>query len=100
MKGAAKEAVGDAFDDEATEEKGERENEAGRDRQRRNDAVYYVCRDVVSGSSERPPDGARGVSIDLRATLQVAYSPAWRPSQARTSKHWTDTSSSERIATT
>ena len=39
FKGAAKEAVGDAIDDKEMEEKGERENEAGRERQRRNDAV-------------------------------------------------------------
>jgi uncharacterized protein YjbJ (UPF0337 family) len=39
VKGAAKEAVGDALDDEEMERKGERENEAGRDRQKTNDAV-------------------------------------------------------------
>ncbi|HJU43806.1 MAG TPA: CsbD family protein [Vicinamibacterales bacterium] len=39
VKGAIKEEVGDALDDEAMEEKGARENEAGRDRQRRNDGV-------------------------------------------------------------
>jgi uncharacterized protein YjbJ (UPF0337 family) len=39
FKGAVKKGVGDAFDDENTEEKGERENQAGRDRRRRNDAV-------------------------------------------------------------
>ena len=39
VKGAIKEAVGDAIDDEEMEDKGERENEAGKDRQRRNDAV-------------------------------------------------------------
>lgn len=39
FKGAVKEAVGDAVDDKEMEEKGERENEAGRERQRRNDAV-------------------------------------------------------------
>lgn len=39
VKGAIKEAVGDAIDDEAMEEKGERENAAGKDRQRKNDAV-------------------------------------------------------------
>ena len=38
-KGAVKREVGDALDDEQMEEKGARENEAGRDRQRRNDAV-------------------------------------------------------------
>jgi len=39
IKGAIKEEVGDALDDENMEEKGARENEAGKDRQRRNDAV-------------------------------------------------------------
>ena len=39
FKGAVKREVGDAIDDERMEEKGERENEAGKDRQRRNDAV-------------------------------------------------------------
>jgi len=39
IKGAVKREVGDAFDDEQMEDKGARENEAGRDRQRRNDAV-------------------------------------------------------------
>ena len=39
IKGAIKEEVGDMLDDEAMEEKGARENEAGKDRQRRNDAV-------------------------------------------------------------
>lgn len=39
FKGAVKEEVGDALDDEQMEDKGARENEAGKDRQRRNDAV-------------------------------------------------------------
>ena len=39
IKGAIKEEVGDALDDENMEEKGARENEAGKDRQRRNEAV-------------------------------------------------------------
>ena len=39
VKGAIKEEVGDALDDELMEEKGAAENEAGKDRQRRNDAV-------------------------------------------------------------
>ena len=39
VKGAIKEEVGDMLDDEAMEEKGARENEAGKDRQRKNDAV-------------------------------------------------------------
>jgi uncharacterized protein YjbJ (UPF0337 family) len=39
IKGAVKEEVGDALDDEDMEEKGARENAAGKDRQRRNDAV-------------------------------------------------------------
>ena len=39
VKGAIKEAVGDAIDDEEMEDKGARENEAGKDRQKRNDAV-------------------------------------------------------------
>jgi uncharacterized protein YjbJ (UPF0337 family) len=39
VKGAIKEEVGDMIDDEAMEDKGARENEAGEDRQRRNDGV-------------------------------------------------------------
>ena len=39
FKGAVKREVGDAIDDEQMEEKGARENEAGKARQRRNDAV-------------------------------------------------------------
>jgi uncharacterized protein YjbJ (UPF0337 family) len=39
IKGATKDAVGDLTDNEDLEEKGERENAAGRDRQRRNDGV-------------------------------------------------------------
>ena len=39
VKGAIKEAVGDAIDDEEMEEKGERENAAGKIRQKKNDAV-------------------------------------------------------------
>lgn len=39
VKGAIKEELGDALDDEQMEEKGARENEAGKERQRRNDAV-------------------------------------------------------------
>ena len=39
VKGAVKREVGDAIDDEQMEDNGERENEAGKDRQRRNDAV-------------------------------------------------------------
>jgi uncharacterized protein YjbJ (UPF0337 family) len=39
FKGAVKREVGDAIDDERMEDKGARENEAGKDRQRRNDAV-------------------------------------------------------------
>ena len=39
VKGAIKEEIGDALDDEQMEDKGARENEAGKDRQRRNDAV-------------------------------------------------------------
>jgi len=39
VKGAIKDAVGDLTDNESLEEKGERENAAGRDRQRKNDAV-------------------------------------------------------------
>lgn len=38
-KGAIKEAVGDAIDDEEMERKGERENAAGKERQQKNDAV-------------------------------------------------------------
>ena len=38
-KGAIKEAIGDAIDDESMERKGKSENEAGKDRQRKNDAV-------------------------------------------------------------
>jgi uncharacterized protein YjbJ (UPF0337 family) len=39
IKGATKDAVGDLIDDEEMEEKGERENAAGKDRQKKNDAV-------------------------------------------------------------
>jgi len=39
FKGAVKREVGDAMDDEQMEDKGARENEAGKTRQRRNDAV-------------------------------------------------------------
>jgi len=39
VKGAIKEAVGDMVDDEEMEKKGERENAAGKERQRKNDAV-------------------------------------------------------------
>jgi uncharacterized protein YjbJ (UPF0337 family) len=39
VKGAIKEEVGDALDDEQMEDKGARENEAGKDRQRNNDGV-------------------------------------------------------------
>ena len=39
FKGAVKREVGDATDDEEMEDKGARENEAGKDRQKRNDAV-------------------------------------------------------------
>ena len=39
VKGAIKEEVGDAIDDEEMEDKGARENEAGKERQKKNDAV-------------------------------------------------------------
>jgi uncharacterized protein YjbJ (UPF0337 family) len=39
IKGATKEAVGEVTDNERLEEKGDRENTAGRDRQKANDAV-------------------------------------------------------------
>jgi uncharacterized protein YjbJ (UPF0337 family) len=39
VKGAAKDALGELTDNENLEEKGERENQAGRDRQKKNDAV-------------------------------------------------------------
>jgi uncharacterized protein YjbJ (UPF0337 family) len=39
IKGAIKDGVGDLTGDEAMERKGERENAAGKDRQRNNDAV-------------------------------------------------------------
>ena len=39
VKGAIKETVGDLTDNESLERKGERENAAGIDRQRKNDAV-------------------------------------------------------------
>ncbi len=39
IKGATKDAVGDLTDNESLEDKGERENAAGRDRQRDNEAV-------------------------------------------------------------
>jgi uncharacterized protein YjbJ (UPF0337 family) len=39
IKGATKDALGEMTDDESLEEKGERENAAGKDRQKKNDAV-------------------------------------------------------------
>jgi uncharacterized protein YjbJ (UPF0337 family) len=39
VKGATKDIAGDMTDNEELEEKGERENAAGRDRQRRNDGA-------------------------------------------------------------
>jgi uncharacterized protein YjbJ (UPF0337 family) len=39
IKGAAKDIAGDVTGDELLEEKGERENQAGRERQRDNDAI-------------------------------------------------------------
>ena len=39
IKGRTKDIVGDLTDNESLEEKGERENQAGRERQRDNDAV-------------------------------------------------------------
>jgi uncharacterized protein YjbJ (UPF0337 family) len=39
IKGAAKDAAGAITDNEDVESKGERENAAGRDRQKKNDAV-------------------------------------------------------------
>ena len=39
LKGKIKEEVGDALDDEQMENKGARENQAGIDRQKKNDAV-------------------------------------------------------------
>ena len=39
VKGRVKDIAGDLTDNESLEEKGERENQAGRDRQKRNDAV-------------------------------------------------------------
>lgn len=39
VKGAAKDTFGDLTDNESVEEKGERENAAGQDRQKSNDAV-------------------------------------------------------------
>jgi uncharacterized protein YjbJ (UPF0337 family) len=39
FKGAVKNAAGEAFNDQKMEEKGERENAAGRGRQKKNDAA-------------------------------------------------------------
>jgi uncharacterized protein YjbJ (UPF0337 family) len=39
VKGAIKNAAGELIGDEALEDKGERENAAGKDRQQKNDAV-------------------------------------------------------------
>jgi uncharacterized protein YjbJ (UPF0337 family) len=39
IKGRTKDILGDLTDNESMEEKGERENEAGRERQRKNDAI-------------------------------------------------------------
>ena len=39
VKGALKNAAGELINDQSLEEKGERENAAGKDRQKKNDAV-------------------------------------------------------------
>jgi uncharacterized protein YjbJ (UPF0337 family) len=39
IKGATENAIGELVGDESLEEKGERENAAGKDRQKKNDAV-------------------------------------------------------------
>ena len=39
IKGRTKDIVGDMTDNESLEEKGERENQAGKDRQRKNDGI-------------------------------------------------------------
>jgi uncharacterized protein YjbJ (UPF0337 family) len=39
VKGRVKDIAGDLTDNESLEEKGERENQAGRDRQRKNDGI-------------------------------------------------------------
>jgi uncharacterized protein YjbJ (UPF0337 family) len=39
IKGKTKDIVGDITDNESLEEKGERENQAGRDRQAKNDGI-------------------------------------------------------------
>ena len=39
VKGALKNAAGELINDQSLEDKGDRENAAGRDRQKRNDAV-------------------------------------------------------------
>jgi len=39
VKGAIKDAAGDITDNDSLEQKGERENAAGKDRQKKNDAV-------------------------------------------------------------
>ena len=39
VKGAVKNAAGELINDQSLEEKGERENAAGKDRQKKNDAV-------------------------------------------------------------
>jgi uncharacterized protein YjbJ (UPF0337 family) len=39
VKGAIKDATGELTGNESVEEKGERENQAGKDRQKKNDAV-------------------------------------------------------------
>ena len=39
VKGAMKNAAGELINDQSLEDKGERENAAGKDRQRKNDAV-------------------------------------------------------------
>lgn len=39
VKGAIKDAAGEVTGNQSLEDKGERENQAGRDRQKRNDAV-------------------------------------------------------------
>ena len=39
LKGRTKDIVGDLTDNESLEEKGERENQAGRERQKKNDGI-------------------------------------------------------------
>ncbi len=53
MKGAIKDAAGNVTGNQSLEDKGERENQAGKDRQKRNDAVESAS--SVVGAARAAP---------------------------------------------